>query len=407
MDQDLSDLLATWLGGEVPEDRQAAALARLRDDPAFRATAARELHLLGMLKALRSAPPRWLRLEDELGWSAAERTAPRDLAAAVAAEVGRLPAPPADDYADPDRPTRRASRRWWALAATVLLAAGGVVAWVGTRSVPLPAAPEEAVALLVRLNRPEWAGGSGPAEGAIVRPGGFSLLGGTATLVLFSGVTVHIEGPADVELQARNRVFCRRGRLRVIAPADSSGFSAFAPGASVTDPTAEFALTVAADGSDVMVFDGQAEVSLLDASGRSVRSETLTVGKAARLDPRAGQISAGGTAPGGFAGPVPRLDPRLALAPEYPTAVRGARPAGYWRFESAAAGLVPNEVRAGPALRLVGQAALTDPGGGNRTLTLPPSTEWEQHGAVAEGAWAPAGREYAIECWAMPRLVRQ
>src|SRR5439155_5472224 len=64
MDPDLRDLLAAWLGGDDPgEDRRAALLERLGADPAFRQAFVDEIRMLGMLKAVKSAEPRWLRLE--------------------------------------------------------------------------------------------------------------------------------------------------------------------------------------------------------------------------------------------------------------------------------------------------------------------------------------------------------
>src|SRR3954464_5386255 len=74
MDADLSDLLPAWLGGDDPgAERRAALLARLRGDEAFRRALVDEIHLLGRIKAAQAPEPRWLRLEDELGWSARER----------------------------------------------------------------------------------------------------------------------------------------------------------------------------------------------------------------------------------------------------------------------------------------------------------------------------------------------
>src|SRR5262245_15683632 len=89
-DQDLADLLLAWLGGELAEARRAEVLIRLREDAEFRRAVVQELHLLGMLKVMRSAAPRWLRLEDELGWSADEQSS-EDIADAVSAQVELLP----------------------------------------------------------------------------------------------------------------------------------------------------------------------------------------------------------------------------------------------------------------------------------------------------------------------------
>jgi hypothetical protein len=403
-DQDLADLLCAWLGGDIAEARQAEVLVRLREDAAFRRAVVQELHLLGMLKVLRTTP-RWLRLEDELGWSADEQSSTKDLADAVSAQVELLPSP---RVAGPVRGWRLVRRRQ-ALAAAIpaLIVVVGIAAWFALRLSPAPPGVQAAaIALLVRLEGPGWEGASKPTEDSVVRTGELSLRGGSATLAFFNGVRLHMEGPADVDLQSPNRVFCRRGKLRIDAPMDSSGFAALAPGASVTDPAAEFALSVENDRSEVMVFEGQAEVALVDSNEQPVRSALLTNGQSVRLDPQAGLISAPAHAPDTFAGPIPQLDPRLILAPEYPEVVRASRPVGYWRFESADRGLVASEMPGGPSLRLIGQAAPFGPEVGNRSLNFPPPTEWEQHAALADRPWTPPAQEYAVECWAMPRVVR-
>jgi hypothetical protein len=406
MDPDLTDLLAAWVGDDVPADRRAAVLARLRDDPAFRTEAVDELRMVAMLKVLRGGEPRWLRLEDELGWSADEPA--DDFAASVAAEVATLPLP--ERAPAPVRTRRRRLRPVATLAASVLVAAGVVAAvtlYRGDSDGPTRQPAADAVALLVRLDGPGWLDGNGPAAGEVIRPGVLSLGGGSATLALFNGVTLHIEGPAEVDVQSADRVFCRRGKVRIDAPSEVTGFLAQAPGATVADPAAEFALTVGADDrSDVAVFAGQADVAVLDRQGRAVGRETLTVGQTVRVDARVGRITTEARAAGDFAGPIPPLDSLLRLSPGYAAAVRADGAAAYWRFETAADGLTPNELPDAPALKLIGKAAPAGPAA-NRGLHFPPPTEWEQHGALAVGPLPPAKRDYAVECWVMPRAVRQ
>ena len=57
-----------------------------------------------------------------------------------------------------------------------------------------------------------------------------------------------MEGPADLELIAIDRVFCRRGRLRTRVPDGAEGFVVSGPGSAVMDLGTEFALNVEADG---------------------------------------------------------------------------------------------------------------------------------------------------------------
>ncbi len=81
MDTDLRDLLSAWLGGEG-ELLEAARLdelsARVRQDEGFRRAFLEEIRLLGMLRTVQAAEPRWLLLEEELGWSRHEPAASAD-----------------------------------------------------------------------------------------------------------------------------------------------------------------------------------------------------------------------------------------------------------------------------------------------------------------------------------------
>ena len=88
---------------------------------------------------------------------------------------------------------------------------------------------------------------------------------GRVTLSMFSGVVLTVEGPADLELVAIDRVFCRRGRLRTRVPEGAEGFVVASSGSAVIDMGTEFALNVETDGkSQVMVFEGLAEAALLE-----------------------------------------------------------------------------------------------------------------------------------------------
>src|SRR5262249_10841770 len=127
MEPDLQDLLALWLGDHDPgEERRAELLARLRTDTAFRSAFAEEIRLLGMLKAVQSPEPRWLRLEDEVGWSARQRDGVEAFAGRILGEWER----------------RSRNRRWWrwslATAAALLVATG---LYLATRAGPGTAVP--------------------------------------------------------------------------------------------------------------------------------------------------------------------------------------------------------------------------------------------------------------------------
>ena len=59
----------------------------------------------------------------------------------------------------------------------------------------------------------------------------------------------------------------------------------------MVDLGTEFGLNVAADGTaELMVFEGQAEVSVLNAKGYTLRSQLLEGKQAVRVDPGTGRI---------------------------------------------------------------------------------------------------------------------
>ncbi len=214
---------------------------------------------------------------------------------------------------------------------------------------------------MTRLDAVRWepTQGSTPAERAILAAGRYRLRAGRATLLFFSGVTLTMEGPADVDLLTSDRVFCRRGRLRARVPKGAEGFVIGSPGSAVVDLGTEFALNVADNGTaQVMVFEGQAEAALLDNAGSPKRTQMVERSEAFELDPHAGRIAESAMGPDAFVAAIAHETPALVLAPSYPGTVLASRPRGYWRFEALVDGVIPNEVAGSPPLRINGPVTL-------------------------------------------------
>jgi hypothetical protein len=393
MDQDLLDLLSVWRGGDLDEARCAGLLAKLRQDPEFRRAFAEEIRLLGMLKAVQSTEPRWLLLEDELGWSADERTAEAPLEDRVMRHIQDRPRPP----------TARSG--WWGVTAAAVLLVGPLLllATRGPReAAPPPAAPPY-VAVVVRLDGAEWEPGEGPppSEGSPLPAGPLRLRAGRVTLTFFSGVMLSVQGPADLNVMSLERLFCQQGKLRARVPPGAEGFAVLAPGSAVVDLGTEFGLNVAADGTaQFMVFEGKAEVSVLNAEGHTLRSYLLQQQMAAEVDPRAGRIRDVAAVPDHFAAAPEVIPPSLVLDPAYPGEVRSSKPWGYWRFEAMPDRLIPNEVHGRPPLRAIGPVDLAGAPGGNHGALFGP-TRAEQYLAL-DGLWTPPQQTgYALELWVL------
>jgi hypothetical protein len=372
MDQDLIDLLAAWKGDELGAERFDQLVARLREDEAFQQAFVEEIRLLGMLKVVQSMEPRWLKLQDVLGWQPSSVSGPTGEEEAFLQRVQDA------------LPWRRSYRPtwWWGLAASVALVAALVLlAQRSPRPGPVAQPTEErgaasrprkpgaaGLALLVRLDSAVWrpADRPGPVEGTLLPAGPLRLESGSATLSFLSGVTVTLEGPADIDLVASDRIFCRQGKLRTRVPAGAEGFVVASEGTAVIDLGTDFALNVAPGGkSQLRVFEGLAEAALLDAEGTPKRTQLVERSQSFDLDPAGGRITASSTGPDGFvATPAPATS-SLRLDPGYPAAVLASRPRSYWRFESLRQGAVANEVRGGPALRFHGPVTLAGHSEGN------------------------------------------
>jgi hypothetical protein len=416
MDQDLVDLLSAWLGAELEAARRDQLIARLRRDDAFQRSFVDEIAMLGMIKVVQATEPRWLRLQDELGWPAARGTGEHehDWDDRLMKRVRSIAIRPS-----------LGGRTWRVVAGVaavalliVGLAALGVFTPAQSPRVPAPVVaasalapapvikPASGLALVVKLEAVLWEPGDSlvPAEGSILKPGDrLRLHAGRAALSFFSGVTLILEGPADLELMAMDRVFCHRGRLRARVPAGAEGFVVASPGSAVIDLGTEFAVNVAADGTSwVMVFDGMAEAALLDASGAPMKTQLVEQSEAFALDPRTGRIAAAEPRPDEFVivTPTDRALPTLPLDPDYPAAVLASRPRGYWRFESLADGAVPNEVAGGQPLRVHGPIGVPQAGGPSENgCAVFPADEPAQFLAT-DGLWElPRTPGHALEFW--------
>jgi hypothetical protein len=120
------------------------------------------------------------------------------------------------------------------------------------------------------------------AVGDPVFAGPLRLLRGIVQLRFASGATVTLNGPVDVEIVNKDRIFLRSGSVTPFVPPQAHGFTVVSPSGEVVDLGTEFSVGVDADGqTSVYVIDGEVDV----ASGHSRRSKPLrmTQGFAAKL----------------------------------------------------------------------------------------------------------------------------
>jgi len=109
---------------------------------------------------------------------------------------------------------------------------------------------------------------------------------GLVRLEYFNGAIVELKGPCEFYIQSSDKSFLNLGKVSAKITEDSIGFKIFSPGASLVDIGTEFALEVNDEKKTfVHVFDGEAEVSLLNDSGETIRSHSLFEKEELYLDP--------------------------------------------------------------------------------------------------------------------------
>jgi hypothetical protein len=263
------------------------------------------------------------------------------------------------------------------------------------------------IATAIQVEDVCWAPGDNPAleEGSVVAPGRLQFRSGRLTLAFFSGVSLSVEGPADLELLAADRVFCHHGKLRARVPHGAEGFTVLGARYEVVDLGTEFALNLPKPGgkSVMMVFEGEAAVSVLGKDGRSVRGAHLETRRSVEIDPDSGHIQEVPAQPEAFIALGRFVPTPLELAASYPVTVLAAKPWGYWRFESLEDGRVPNEVAGGPPLLALGGVALERSPGGNSWALFRQGDHTQAF--LMSGTWAPPRAQgYAIEVWVQADL---
>jgi hypothetical protein len=407
VDHDLIDLLSAWQGEELDPNRREQLVERLRSDAAFQESFIDEIRMLGTIKVVQATEPRWLRLQDELGWGSAKRPAESDLEDALMRRIDSLP------------------RRRWPGLRSLGVGAAAVLAVAALGVLSRPKKPEPAsrpvavarsaevrpvggLAMVVKLDAVRWDRDQKlvPVEGSILAPGRFRLQSGRVSLSYLSGVTLTLEGPADLELITIDRVFCRRGRLRARVPAGAEGFVVASPASAVVDMGTEFAMNVEPDGTArVMVFEGSAEAALLDATGSPTCTRLVEAREAFELDPHTGKIAESLARPDGFVAAAEAVVPSLVLDAGYAAAVMNARPRGYWRFEALGdGGIVPNEVAGGAPLRVHGPISGTGESQGNGCAVF--SAAEDPQFLSTDGLWELAQAPgHAVELWFLPEGI--
>lgn len=358
-DATLAKLLEGWLDGGLSEAEQSDLLRLLDEDAQLRRRFAEQVAMIGATRAAADANPRWLALFDLLDRENADDGLARSFEVVTMERIESA-----------SRPAWTPRPAVWVLAAAVALLL--VFAFLVkipkatfASSSPIPV-DEPAVAVVI--------GGSPETKfqiGAYLKPGTISQENGWLTVQTLKGVCVTLDAPFKAHLADIDVIHLNNGRARVRVPAGAEGFRLESPAFDVVDLGTEFAAKVNEDGTGTCrVFEGKADVSLLDSVGEVKRTKRLTASKSVQINPTHDVIQMIEEKDTDYPGIKQAPRPTLALTPSYAADVLGMTPAGYWRFEAINGEYLANEVKGAPRLRAFGSAKIAAENGGNHSGEL-------------------------------------
>lgn len=360
----LAKLLEGWLDGGLSEAEQSDLLLRLDEDPTLRRRFAEQVATLGATRAAADANPRWLALFDVLNLAdhpGGEALSFESVTMSRIESASR-------------RPWYSQIAVWGMAAALALLLAGGFLLKIRQ---PNPAAPPVAGPLSEPAEISYVAvviGGSpevGSAMGSYLKPGVISQNEGWMTFQTLHGVCVTLDAPFEASLLSHDRVLLTKGRARVRVPEGAEGFRLESPAFDVVDLGTEFAALVHADGTGTCrVFEGKADVSLLDSIGEVKSSQRLNANESVMVNPAKQDIQVIEEVSADYPEIKQPERPLLALPPYYDAEVMAMGPRAYWRFEEIQNKEVADEVPNGARLQVAGTAAIAKESGSNHSGAL-------------------------------------
>ena len=158
-------------------------------------------------------------------------------------------------------PRRRTPVRVLALAACLMLIAGGIgtlwLKWSAARN----GATSSAVAMLTRTVDARWSPKAHPWRvGSALEPGNLQLESGLAQVVFYSGARLVIQGPVELRLVSPNEAVCVSGRVLAEVPMPARGFRLRTGQLSVVDLGTSFGIDASPRRTEVHVFKGKVEV---------------------------------------------------------------------------------------------------------------------------------------------------
>lgn len=197
--------------------------------------------------------------------------------------------------------------------------------------------------------------------GARLKPGVLQLRQGELQIDFLSGARVLLRAPAEMHVLSSTSATLISGSVAARVTAGAGKFMLRAPDAAIGDSGTEYAINVDRHGdSDLHVFNGDVEVSLLGDDGNTLFSKRLTSAETVHIDRVSRNVRPIKTNLDSFA-TIRELDRgRLLVTQAYYETVRRSKPLLHWRFDTLKDGTVPNAFGPQYAGRIVAAPDDTD-----------------------------------------------
>ena len=206
------------------------------------------------------------------------------------------------------RTIRRQRIKIWAMAATitVLLIGIGILTLRPERKTETVVLEtpniDSGVVVLARALDAEWKD-QPMRPGDSMAPGRWQLVSGAAELEFYSGASVILEAPADLEILSENNGILHSGKLRAEVPLHAHGFTIQTKAVKLVDLGTSFGIEVGPDENTVVqVFDGKVELFDPESKHQPDDSHKLSAGEGRLFSPT-GEIKQIKVDPSGFMAP--------------------------------------------------------------------------------------------------------
>lgn len=227
-----------------------------------------------------------------------------------------------------------------AIAAAIALCAG---TWWLTRSLVTPEAqPPMAsvnspdaptIAVTAQFENASWNLSAPLVPGAKLQAGELELTSGLVVLDLIGGQRLTLKAPVRVNLLNEKELLLHHGDAALRVMNHGATYVIHVPGGAVVDLGTEISIKVDEAGhSDVRVFEGLANASVVDAVGRTRQERLLKAGDSVRISQT---LETSPSATDSFLrSPAGSQMDRSPAGQEYAAAIAASEPASWWRFET-------------------------------------------------------------------------